>query len=148
MPSFVSIYNNIITTLQNDSGLTAFCNAKWGKSQKVIKAFKRRIEISKSDLPVILVTRPSVEKEFRIDSREYKHTVRLYFGFNQEDREVANEEGIEYEEYIEQALLADRNRGDTTAFCIDTDISRAANDEGEYHPVYFGVAEVEILTIT
>lgn len=141
MASFVAIINNLVTTLDGDSALSAFCTAKWGKALKVLKIFKRRTEISANDLPIILVTRPDENKEFLIGARDVDHNVRLYAGFQQDDRENALEEMIEFEEKIDDALLVDHTRGGNA---INTHPRASVNDEGEYHPVYFMVMDVAI----
>lgn len=141
MSSFVTVYNNIITTLQNDSALAAFCDAKWGKMLTVLKVFKKRVEVNLADLPVILVTRPNIDKEFLINARDADNIVRLYAGFHQTDREKAMEEMIEFEEKIDDALMVDHTRGGNAK---STNPKTSANDEGEFHPVYFMVMDVAI----
>ncbi len=141
MSSFVIVYNNIITTLQNDSALSTFCNTKWGKALTVLKVFKQRVEINLADLPIIIVTRPSVDKEFLVNARDADHIVRLCAGFHQTDREKAMEEMIEFEEKIDDALMADHTRGGNAK---DTNPKASVNDEGEFHPVYFMVMDVGI----
>lgn len=135
------IVNNIVTTLQNDPALTTYCTAQWGKALNVLKVYKRRIEISAEDLPIILITRPQVEKEFLVGARDADHMVRLYAGFQQDDREEALDEIIEFEEKIDDALLVDHTRGGNA---INTDPKASVNDEGEYHPVYFIAMDVAI----
>lgn len=141
MSSGITIMNNIVTTLQNDSALAAFCTTKWGKALKVMKVYKRRIEISAEDLPIILITRPQVEKEFLVGARDVDNIIRLYAGFQQDDREKALDEIIEFEETIDDALLVDHTRGGNA---INTAPKASVNDEGEYHPVYFIAMDVAI----
>lgn len=141
MSSFTTVIDNIVTTLQNDSALSAFCVAKWGKALTVKKVYKKRVEINLNELPIILVTRPSVEKEFLIGARDADHIVRLYAGFHQTDREKAQEEVIEFEEKIDDALLVDHTRGGTAT---NTNPKSSVNDEGENHPAYFMAMDVAI----
>lgn len=141
MSSGITIMNNIVTTLQSDSAVAAFCTAKWGKALKVLKVYKRRIEISAEDLPIILITRPQVEKEFLVGARDVDNIIRLYAGFQQDDREKALDEIIEFEETIDDALLVDHTRGGNA---INTAPKASVNDEGEYHPVYFIAMDVAI----
>lgn len=141
MSSFVLPYNNIVTTLQNNSALSTFCNDKWGKALTVKKVYKKRIEINLDELPIILVTRPSVEKEFLIGARDADHIVRLYCGFNQADREKAQEEIVEFEEKIDDALMVDHTRDGTAT---NTNPKSSVNDEGENHPSYFILMDVAI----
>lgn len=141
MPTFNDAIANLVTTLEGDSALSSFCNTKWGASLTVLRLYKNRTEIQISDLPIALVTRPEVDKNFLIGARDGKHRVRIYFGFLQEDRLKAQEELIEVEELIDDALLVDHTRGGKA---IDTTPEASANDEGSYHPVYFMVMDVLI----
>jgi len=143
MSSFKDVVNNLVTTLQNDSDMSTFCKAKWNKNLSVKKVFKERNEINYNDLPIILITRPSIEKSFRIGGdRENKNIVRLYCGFLQNDKRQALDEFIEFEEIIDDVLLKDSMRGN---YALDTDPVSSINDEGKYHPIYFMVMDVEIL---
>ncbi len=145
--SFTSVINNIISTLSNDAALGAYCTAKWGKSLTVMQMFRHRQEIHLGDLPLIFITRPSVEKQWLSNQlNEQVHQVRLFCGFHQPDREKALAEMLEYEEKITDALFVDRKRGDTTGYVLDTDIPDILNDEGEFAPVYFTVISVPIIT--
>lgn len=141
MSSFTTVIDNLATTLTNNSALAAFCSAEWGKTLTVIKAYRQRQEISLSDLPLILITRPAVIKQFRIGARDGTHTVRLYAGFYQPDKTRALNEFIGFEEKIDDALLAaDPN----TIGAITISPLASQNDEGEFHPVYFTVMDAEI----
>lgn len=139
MSSFTAIISNIVTTLQNDADIASFCTTKWGKALTVMKVYKRRIEISAEDLPIVLITRPQADKKSLIGARDVDNTVRLYAGFQQDDREKALDEIIEFEEKIDDALLVDHTRGGNA---INTDSKASVNDEGEFHPVYFIAMDV------
>jgi len=140
--SFVSTLADVVETLQDDPDLQGFAMTKWGKDVTVKRAFKRRIEIKLSELPIILVTRPRrVATEGLNRRKDYTHTVRLYAGFHQTDRVKANDDLIEFEELIDAALIADPSRGGTA---IDTELTASENDEGENHPGYFTVLDFEI----
>lgn len=141
MGSFTAVIDNLATTLTNSAALQAFCQAKWGKSVTVGKAFRQRTEIGLSDLPIILITRPAVTKLFRIGARDGIHTVRLYAGIHQPDKLKALAEFIELEEKIDDALLAPDSN---ILGAISLSPIASQNDEGEFHPVYFTVMEVEI----
>jgi len=134
MPTFKSVLENIQTTLREDSALIAFCTSKWNKSLKVESVYAERTEIQLSDLPIVLITRPSVEKVFKTRVRDSVHTVRLYCGFQQKDKLEAMSDLIELEELIDDALLKDHTRGGNA---MDTNPGESINDEGKYHPVYF-----------
>lgn len=141
--SFVDTLNNIKTTLENDANLQAFCQEKWGKALTVKKVFKQRTEIHLNEFPLVLITRPTRRAQEGLTRRkDNDHTVRLYAGFNQKDREKAQEETIGFEEAIDNAVIADRTRGGTAA---DTAFVSSQNDEGLFHPVYFQVIEFDIL---
>ena len=141
MPTFNDVLDNLVTTLEGDSALSAFVTAKWGKSLTVLRVYKNRQEIQISELPVALVTRPEVRKNFLIGARDGEHRVRIYLGFRQEDRLEAQAELIEAEELIDDALLVDQTGGGKA---IDTKPAESINDEGSYHPVYFMVMDVLI----
>jgi len=139
----VDVINQLVSILQADEDLTAFCRQKWGKPLSVKKIFKRRTEINLHDLPIILITRPSIQKTYPIISapKASEHTVRLYYGFHQNDKRIALEESIGYEEEIDDCLSAHYSLGlpDTVLKTVSS-----INDEGEFHPVYFGVMDVEV----
>jgi hypothetical protein len=140
--SFTAVIDNLVATLQNDTALTAYCNSEWGKGLTVKPVYKHRTEINLTDLPIVLITRPTLKKIFLVGGpRNEVHTMRLYCGFHQPDRAKALAEFIEYEEKIDGALIADRNRG---GHAIETDPLTSINDEGEFHPVYFMVMEANI----
>jgi len=142
MSSFTTVIDNIVTTLQNDAPLDAFCKSKWGKPISVKKIFKKRAELSIQNLPKILITRPLTEKSFLINtSRESKNTVRLYCIFYQTDKRKALNELIEFEEKIDDAILMQSSE---TLGAISINPKGSENDEGEWHPVYAIVMDVEI----
>jgi hypothetical protein len=135
--SFNDTLNKLKTALQSNSALSAFCTAKWSKALTVERMYKHRVEISLDELPIILITRPHKKS----GSTEEDHTVRLYFGFQQEDRTLAQSEAIEFEELIENAVIADREL-DKTALLVEP--KDTITDEGYLHPTYFGVKDLEI----
>lgn len=142
MGSFTTVIDNLATVLTDNSALQDFCQKKWGKPLTVAKVFRQRTEIGLSALPIILITRPAVEKPYEtIGAKEGRHTVRLYFGFHQADKNNALQEEIEYEEKIEDAILADSTLTGTAVYVKP---KNSANDEGEFHPVYFTVMDIEI----
>lgn len=140
--SFITAIDNLASTLQNDAALTSFCKTKWGRSLTVKKIFKKRAELSIQNLPKILITRPTVEKSYLINTaRESKNTVRLYCIFYQSDPRRALNELIEFEEKIDDAITTPEP-GTLGAISINSKAS--VNDEGEWHPVYAIVMDVEI----
>ncbi len=106
------------------------------------KVFKQRVEVSISELPIVLITRPQRSTEEGLARRkDNEHTVRLYAGFHNTDRETALDNLLYYEEYIDAAVTADPERGGTAA---STEFVTSQNDEGLFHPVYFTVIELRI----
>lgn len=141
MPGFTDAITALKTQLQTDAALAAFCAAAWGKGLTVQVAYKRRVEIHESDLPLILITRPDMKKKYLTGVRDGIHRARLYCGFLKADREQAQLDLIGFEEAIDDAILADYTLGGTVIKAIPTE---SANDEGEHRPVYFMVMDVEI----
>lgn len=136
--TFITVIDNTVTTLQNDSALTAFCSEKWGKTLTVQKEFRQRTEISLNQCPIIIITRPSVERIWLVGgAKELRHTVALYCGFYQDDRSKTLDESIEYEEKIIDALLADPMRDDNA---IDTDPQASVYSEGENNAHFIAIA--------
>lgn len=142
MSSFNDAIAQLITVLQNDSALAGFCSSRWGRSLTVKKVFKQRTEVSMNELPLCLITRPSVAYSFLSNTvRDGDHSVRLYLGFLQNDRRKALEEFVEFEEKVEDAFYANYTLNGTA---INTTPESSINDEGKFHPVYFIVKEIKI----
>jgi hypothetical protein len=139
--SFTAALGALKTQLEGNAALAAFCQSKWNRDLTVSISYKKRVEIHTSDLPVILITRPSVAKSHLTGARDGQHTVRLYAGFHQPDRAQAQLDLIEFEELLDDAVLSDHTLGGTAISAIPTE---SANDEGEHHPVYFMAADVEV----
>ncbi|MFA5354213.1 MAG: hypothetical protein WC291_08280 [Thermodesulfovibrionales bacterium] len=139
--SFTTVLSNLATTLQNNAALASFCTTKWGKALTVKRVYHKRTEINISDLPILLITRPMMDKKFYIGARDGHHTVRLYLGFRQEDREKAQAELVEAEELVDDAMMAVIP---SSLGALNLVPQGSQNDEGEYHPVYFTVMDVMI----
>jgi hypothetical protein len=99
--------------------------------------YKKRIEVGLDEYPLIFLTRP-IKKG---SSTENVHTCRIFYGFKQDDREAAAKEAIDFEEAIDAALHASKAADKYSLYIQPTS---TVNDEGVYHPVYFGAKEVEI----
>lgn len=138
MPSFKGTLDDLVLALQSNSALNTFCREKWGRVPIVKKIFKFRTEIQIHDLPLIFVTRPMKKS----GSTEAVHTARLYCGFHQPNREAAQDEMIEFEELVEDAVALDKERNKTALY---TEPKDTVTDEGYFHPVYFCVKEIEIM---
>ena len=141
MGSFTDVIDNIKTVLEADTALQAFCQAKWGRALNTVSAYRKRMEIGMDELPLILVTRPQTRNKNRHLIKDADHTVLLYCGFNQPDRDLVLAEQIRFIELIEDALLADVTRGGTA---INTLIEDSVNDEGKFPPACFSVIALEI----
>jgi len=143
--SFVDTLKDMTTTLGADTGLLAFCNAAFTKAHTVKRVYKPRVEIELADLPLIMITRPVLKAGvWRPTERDYTHTIRLYCGFQCDDRELAQELLIEFEEVLDAAILVYKDPNKLLAGITDIDPQDAVNDEGYFHPVYFFVKDVEI----
>ena len=150
MASFNDALDRLVTLALADATLQAFSQAKWGKALTIERIFKSRVMFSNnvSTLPFIMLTRPSIEEEYRLSGgRENTHMVRLYGLFLQPDRLKAQEEVIEFEEKLDDFLVSNyRIKGAGGNPLVQNVYPlRAANDEGLYHPVYAIVKDVEIV---
>lgn len=141
--SFTSVIANLKAVLETDPFLQAYAQSKWSKNIQVLTVFKQRTEVGLDDLPVIMLTRPGVDVEQENNvAYERKNTVKLYIGFKEEDRMLAQAEIIEIEELIEKALV----QNPTISGMVDNIApGNSANNEGYFHPVYFIVKEFLVL---
>ncbi len=140
--SFVDIVNRIIQTLENDTDLQNFSQTTWGKPLGVRKAVKRREELTHEDLPIVMITAPSQESEYSTGRVLYRtYTLHFYCGFLQNDRTLAQDEIVKFEEQIEQALLKDTELGGLGVVITPGD---SVNDEGFFRPVYFMVKQIKV----
>jgi hypothetical protein len=139
MGSFNDVLDSIKTTLEGDTALQTFCASNFSAALTVKRVFKRRTGISA--FPVILITRPEVKKMFLVGARDGTHTMRLYCGFQQPDREKAQDNIVEFEELIDDALL---NPEPAALSAMNIKPTVSVNDEGMYHPYYFIVMDVEV----
>lgn len=141
--SFTAITDLIKSALENSAALSSFCIVNFDRAQAVRKAFQKREEIPLTDLPLIIITSPSLRNEYGAGRLLYRtHGVRLYAGFQQEDRAQAQDNIIKFEENIEQALLNDAG---LNAQNIEIYVGDSANDEGFFHPVYFLAKDFKVL---
>lgn len=143
MASFNDAIAALITSLKTNSALLAFIQTiAPQKTLTVLQVFKPRIEVSGSDLPIILITRPQIDPTYQENSVYGGHKLRLYFGFQEDDREQGAKNHILFEEKLRDALLADPSTGGTTE---NVTPGVAVNDEGRNHPNYFGMMEVDVM---
>jgi hypothetical protein len=142
---FNDTLNDLKTTLEGNAALLSFCNSRFTKNHTVKRVFKKRTEIALDELPIILITRPTVKPgEWRPSERDYTHTVPLYCGFQCDDRELGQELLIEFEEILDAAVLVYKEPNRLPQGITDIDPRDTINDEGYFHPVYFFVKDVEI----
>ncbi len=141
MASFNTALDALIVKLQDNAALKAFCLAKWNKELTILRVFKNRTEINLSELPVMLVTRPSVVKNYLVGARDGMHSLHLYVAFQETDRIKAQEILIGLEEAIDDALLS-FEPGSVGLRQINPEES--ANDEGLNHPNYSMAMKVSI----
>jgi hypothetical protein len=141
MPTFISVIDNIKSTLENDTALDTLCQENFGRAITVLKSFKNRQELDAAQFPVIMITRPQVKKTYLTGAKDGEHTVLLYCGFFCEDSTQALDMLVQLEEAVDDAMLVDTSRGGTA---IDSLPGDSANDSGHYHPYYFIVMTVDI----
>jgi len=142
MGSFKTVLNNIVSELQNNATLKAFCASRWNKPLTVKAVFRKRTEVSLQEFPIILVTRPSVVKNFLTNTnRNTLNTLRLYLLFHQPDPLKGAEELIEAEEILDDALTIPDPE---TLGAMSIKPGASINDEGANHPEYGLVLEVEV----
>lgn len=142
--SFVNNINALKVRLENHAGLNTFCQNTFGKGLNVQKVFKHRTEVQLDDFPIVMITRPRKDITFAGEVSRKEQSVYLYAGFHQDDKEKALENSIEFEEYLEQAVLNKTQiQGDIP---MAVSINDSANDEGMFHPVYFLVMHLKVKT--
>jgi hypothetical protein len=127
--------------------LQEYASLKWGRVMTVRREFRNRVQVGASELPLIMVTRPSVSKESRISGgRDNVNTIRLYVLFHQHDRAKAQSEVVAVEELIDDCLEAYYRIKDEDGDPLVKNVKpgESANDEGMFHPVYGIVMDVSI----
>lgn len=145
MSSFIDVINKLKAgnnSLPENTALQNFCVSKWKNELTVIDVFKSRAEINMKELPIIMITRPSVKKSFQTNiTRDTNNIVRLYCLFYQTDKTKALAELIEFEELIDDALTTPEPE---TLGALNINPLESVNDEGIYHPNYAILMDVEI----
>lgn len=140
--SFIAKINALKVRLENNQALQNFCMNKFNKRLTVLKVFRDRTEISLSDLPIVMITRPQVNRTFAGYMPKIEQIIYLYAGFHQIDREKAIDNSIEFEELLEEAINQKTQvSGDIPMAIMPGD---SANDEGMFHPVYFLVMHLTV----
>ena len=141
------ILDDIKETIAEGEGLLAFC-AQIGKNLlTVTRVFKHRTEVSLSELPIIMMTRPTKKNTILVTGEKaWVNTVRLYCGLNISNRDNAQALIVSFEELIEAALSIYGDVDNLPDYCLSVEPQSSANDEGMFHPVYFIVKDVEVVT--
>ena len=145
--SFNTALDRLVGLITADTSLQSFALAKWQKRFTVRREFRNRVQVNTSELPLIMLTRPSVTKEFRISGgRDNVNTVRLYILFQQDERAKAQSEIVEVEELIDDCLAANYRIKDANGDPLVKNVKPgdSVNDEGMFHPVYGIVMDVDI----
>jgi len=133
MASFYTALQELKSLIE--AGLLDFCSSRWGKLPTLTISYKKRTEIALDAFPIGFITRPQVENQDDVTGfNQSGQTVLLYFGILEEDREKAAQAVIELEEEIETIIRANRTLNDKVQ---SIEINNSANDEGNFHPVYF-----------
>jgi hypothetical protein len=147
MASFNDALDRLVYLAQNDATLQTFSQSSWGRALAVKRIFRRRVEVNQAEMPLLMITRPSLESEYRLSGgRENTHMVRLYGLFPQPDHLKAQQDVVEFEEQLDDFLTKNYRIKDPGGNPLVQNVYplRAANDEGLYHPVYAIVKDVEI----
>lgn len=139
--SFTAVTDNLKNALEGNAALEAFCVAAFGKGVTALKFFKNRQELDAEQFPLIMITRPSVKKRYLTGAKDGTHTILLLCGFYCDDRTLAQDYIVQFEELIDDAILADATLGGTA---IDALPDESENDGGFYHPYYFIGMTVEV----
>ena len=138
--SILSKLKGIQKRLELNQALQNYCTEKFGRELKVKRVFKNRIEINLNELPLIMITRPRVNRATQNGVISKSHSVFLYIGFSQEDLLKAQDNIVELDELVEVAVN-ERQTGDVP---LAITVEDSVNDEGMYHPVYFNVTHLTV----
>ena len=135
--SFIDSINAIETRLKNFQPLKDFLQATFNKTLLVKKTVRDRTTVGQDEFPLVMITRPRIERVRAGNSVNLDNSVFLYAGISQPDRNIALEQMIRYEELIEDAVLTRTDiPGDLGMVIVPGD---SLNDEGLFHPHYFMV---------
>ena len=138
--SIIANINALKARLQNAPELNAFFVNNFGKALKVVKAYKNRTEIAFDDLPILMITRPQIDRSYGGSKGVNKeHHIFLYVGFHYDkvdDLELALDYFVELDDLLEDAVSTRLlSVAEDKAFVVS--IEESANDEGMLHPIYF-----------
>jgi hypothetical protein len=136
--SFIDDLNAFVVRLENHAGLRDFIRSAFpGKNLTVMKTVRDRVEIQISDCPLVMMTRPTIQRVRQGNAVNLENAVFLYGGIHEPDRTKALDELIQMEELMEDAMLTKTDLpGDRGIVVVPGD---SVMDEGLYHPIYFVV---------
>jgi hypothetical protein len=140
--SFVDALQELKRILENDAALLAFLAANFERPLTVRLVYKNKEEIQLGELPIILITRP--EKTGEADNTVegfYDNIVLLYLGFHCDDTEQGQLLLIQFEEFVESAIMRNMTLSDLVSF---TKPGPSRNDQGMNHPQYFIVKSMTV----
>lgn len=136
--TFIDDINALKIRLENYAGLLDFIRSTFpGKNLTVMKTVRDRVEIQPGDCPLIMMTRPTIQRIRQGNAFNLENSVFLYAGIFEPDRTKALDELIQMEELCEEAMLSKTEiQGDKGMVVVPGD---SVMDEGMFHPVYFVV---------
>jgi hypothetical protein len=145
--SFISTLAKIKQIIDEDENLQAFVSGNFDRPLSVRITYKERLEINKSELPVIIMTRPEKalnELNGTVGAFQ-NHTVLMYIGFHCHNQLTGQIMLIQFEELVEAAIMKNQNAEGVN---VNFTPGPSRNDQGANHPEYFLVksltAEEEI----
>lgn len=139
MISFTDKLKAIKVRLENNQALQDFCLQQFNKPLKVKRLYKTPDEVALTEVPLIFITRPSVQREWQGAVSGKKNTVSVYGIFHWTDESDAGLEAaadllIEFEELIEAAAGAHTKIDGDQPMAVMP--GNSANDEGMHHPLF------------
>ncbi len=138
---FTPTLKKIESVLKADATLQDYASQRWGKRITVKVTWRNRTEISASDLPLIMITRPTVRRSRNSYGKITSNPrARFYAGFYQPEEALRQFELIELEELILAALEAS---SELAALVDNMTPADGANDEGALGECCFTVQEIE-----
>jgi hypothetical protein len=142
MSNIIDKINALKFRIENNAYIQAYCAENFSKPMQASKEFRNRVELQLNDLPLTLITRPSVNREPTGNVRVKNHSVLLYIGFHETDKNKALEHIVALEELYETAVAAYTSLTGDKPMAIA--VGDTINDEGAYHPSYFMVMQLTI----
>ncbi len=140
--SFNAVLDAIKQVFESDSALQLFISANGWDELTVKTTYKNRESIALDELPIVMLSRPRVQRSSNYGSLDGTHIVRIYAGFYQPDVDRRVPELIEFEELLVAALEKDPTLNDL----VDgINPGESMNDEGATDTCFL-VQEIEVIT--